>query len=38
MHNDGINYYKMHSVTIIGYDIYSLNNKKTVPFLLVYDN
>ena len=22
----------------IGYDIYSLNNKKTIPFLLVYDN
>ena len=38
MHNDGRDYYKMHSITIIGYDIYSLNNKKTIPFLLVYDN
>ena len=38
MHNDGRNYYKVHSVTIIGYDIYSINNKKTIPFLLVYDN
>ena len=38
MHNDGRDYYKMHSVTVIGYDIYSLNNKKIIPFLLVYDN
>jgi hypothetical protein len=35
---DGQNYYENHSITIIGYEVYSAPNGKTVPMLIVYDN
>jgi hypothetical protein len=35
--NDGLNYYQNHSVTIVGYEIYKINNKK-VPMIAIYDN
>ena len=37
MKNDGRNYYKSHSITAIGYEIYVVGNKE-VPILLVQDN
>ena len=36
--NDGRDWYKDHSVTIIGYSEYKLDGKKTVRMLKVYDN
>lgn len=35
--NDGRNYYESHSITVVGYEIYTINGKE-VPMLLVYDN
>lgn len=36
--NDGRNYYTNHTITIVGYMIYSINNKHTANILVVYDN
>lgn len=39
MYSDGRNYYSNHSVLIVGYREYSLNNsKKAIRFLMVQDN
>lgn len=35
--NDGRNYYKNHSVTIIGYNIVKTQNRK-LNMILIYDN
>lgn len=35
--NDGKNYYDNHSVVIVGYELYKINNKD-VPMLIIYDN
>ena len=35
--NDGRNYYKNHTVTVIGYRIFKVNNKK-IKTLIIYDN
>lgn len=37
INNDGRNYYKNHSITIIGYKMFKVN-KRTVNMLVVYDN
>lgn len=37
INNDGRNYYKNHSITIIGYKVFKVN-KQTVNMLVVYDN
>lgn len=37
MVSDGLGYYKKHSVTVIGYSVYSVNNEKKI-FLRIYDN
>lgn len=37
INNDGRNYYKNHSITIIGYKVFKVN-KRTVNMLVVYDN
>ena len=39
MYSDGRNYYSNHSVLIVGYREYPLNNsKKAIRFLIVQDN
>lgn len=38
INNDGRNYYKNHTVTVIGYRIYCMDNKKNLGMLAVYDN
>ena len=35
--HDGKDYYDNHSITIVGYELYKINNKD-VPMLIVYDN
>lgn len=37
INNDGRNYYKNHSITIVGYKVFKVN-KRTVNMLVVYDN
>lgn len=37
VNNDGRNYYKNHSITIVGYKVFKVN-KRTVNMLVVYDN
>ncbi len=37
MHNDGKDYYENHSITIVGYETYKIDNK-LLPMLIVYDN
>lgn len=36
--NDGRDYYSNHTITIVGYEIFKLDNNKKVTMLLVYDN
>lgn len=36
--DDGIGKYKNHSVVIIGYAVYKINNNKIIPILLINDN
>lgn len=35
---DGRSYYENHSITIVGYVTYLINDKESADFLLVYDN
>lgn len=37
LHSDGRNYYKDHTITVFGYNLYEINGKEKV-FLAVYDN
>lgn len=36
--NDGRDYYSNHTITIVGYEVFKLDNNKKVTMLLVYDN
>lgn len=36
--NDGRNYYCNHTITIVGYEIFKIDNKKQYTMLLAYDN
>ena len=36
--SDGRDYYSDHSITVIGYVTYLINETESVDFLLVYDN
>ena len=38
INNDGRNYYQNHSITIVGYRTYKIDNKHTANMLVVYDN
>lgn len=38
VNNDGRNYYRNHSITIVGYRTYKINNNTTSKLLVVFDN